>query len=99
MENKTEDEIRKRWETEAKEKAQQNDEVQQRPKKRMRAIEYNRDDDDAEDINQAINELLQGAKPRPKAGAVARKKPGRFNGTKAKHKISEIADDEVVELD
>ncbi|EMD97856.1 hypothetical protein COCC4DRAFT_200773 [Bipolaris maydis ATCC 48331] len=99
MENKTEDEIRKRWETEAKERAQQNDEAQQRPKKRVRAIEYNREDDE-EDINQAIAELLQGAKSRPKASAVSKKKPGRVAGTKAKQKLNEILDDNtVVELD
>jgi hypothetical protein len=99
MENKTEDEIRKRWETEAKERTQQNDESQQRPKKRVRAIEYNREDDE-EDINRAITELLQGAKSRPKASAVPKKKPGRVAGTKAKQKLSEILDDStVVELD
>ncbi|KAI8935435.1 hypothetical protein NX059_008012 [Plenodomus lindquistii] len=40
MENKSEDEIRKRWEQEAKDKADQEGEMQQRPKKRVRAIEY-----------------------------------------------------------
>ena len=91
-----EDEIRKRWETEAKEKAEQSDKAQQRPKKRVRAIEYNNEDDDEEDINEALNELLRGAKPRPKANAVSRKKPTR--GTKAQQRISEIVDD-IVEVD
>jgi hypothetical protein len=46
MENKAEDEIRKRWEVEAKEKAErEEEEVQQRPKKRVRTIEYNQDGD------------------------------------------------------
>lgn len=95
-----EDEIRKRWETEAKEKAEQNDKAQQRPKKRVRAIEYSKEDDDEEDINAAINELLQGAKARPKANAISRKKPGRVAGTRAQQRISEIVDDNtVVELD
>lgn len=40
MENKAEDEIRKRWEQEAKEKAQQEQEANKRPRKRMREIEY-----------------------------------------------------------
>ncbi|OAL53670.1 hypothetical protein IQ07DRAFT_608982 [Pyrenochaeta sp. DS3sAY3a] len=40
MENKVEDEIRKRWEQEAKDKADQ-EKTQSRPKKRIRAIEYN----------------------------------------------------------
>ncbi|KAF2025888.1 hypothetical protein EK21DRAFT_20227, partial [Setomelanomma holmii] len=40
MENKTEDEIRTRWEQEAKDKAERDEEAKQRPTKRVRAIEY-----------------------------------------------------------
>lgn len=40
MENKYEDEIRKRWETEAREKQQQECRVVARPKKRLRELEY-----------------------------------------------------------
>ncbi|KAH8725000.1 hypothetical protein GQ44DRAFT_616469 [Phaeosphaeriaceae sp. PMI808] len=40
MENKLEDQICKRWEDEAKTKAEHEAEIQQRPKKRVRAIEY-----------------------------------------------------------
>ncbi|PVH99577.1 hypothetical protein DM02DRAFT_564457 [Periconia macrospinosa] len=40
MENKAEDEIRKRWEQEASEKAQRDQEVNKRPRKRLREIEY-----------------------------------------------------------
>jgi hypothetical protein len=40
MENKSEDEVRKRWEQEARDKTAHEEEVQQRPKKRVRAIEY-----------------------------------------------------------
>lgn len=99
MENKAEDEIRKRWETEEKERAERSDEARQRPKKRMRAIEYNRDDDDTE-LNRAISELMQGAKPKPKASVTTRKKPAKVAGARAKQKASEITDDDtVVELD
>lgn len=44
MENKSEDEIRKRWEQEARDRAEQEEGVQQRPKKRVRAIEYAAED-------------------------------------------------------
>ncbi|KAF2628642.1 hypothetical protein BU25DRAFT_317645, partial [Macroventuria anomochaeta] len=40
MENKAEDEIRKKWEQEAKDKVEREEETAQRPKKRPRAIEY-----------------------------------------------------------
>lgn len=40
MENKAEDEVRKRWEQEAQEKTDRTETMQQRPKKRVRAIEY-----------------------------------------------------------
>lgn len=43
MENKAEDEIRKKWEQEAKDKAQREEEEAQRPKKRPRAIGYRND--------------------------------------------------------
>jgi hypothetical protein len=41
MENKSDDEIRKRWEQEAKDRARREEQAQQRPKKRIREIEYN----------------------------------------------------------
>jgi hypothetical protein len=40
MENKAEDEIRKRWEQEAKDKTEREEEAAQRPRKRPRAIGY-----------------------------------------------------------
>ena len=45
MENKAEDEIRKRWELEAREK--KDDEEQARPRKRVRALEYGGSTEDA----------------------------------------------------
>ncbi|KAF2659903.1 hypothetical protein K491DRAFT_712199 [Lophiostoma macrostomum CBS 122681] len=41
MENKSEDDIRKRWENEAKEKQEQEDQKATRPRKRLRELEYN----------------------------------------------------------
>ncbi|KAI4908410.1 hypothetical protein J4E90_009035 [Alternaria incomplexa] len=92
MENKTEDEIRKRWEVEAKERTEQ--EAQQpRPKKRVRAIEYNNE----EGVEDIFNELLlQEARTKK---AAPKKRTGRAAGTRAKGKISEILEDDVVELD
>jgi hypothetical protein len=97
MENKTEDEVRKRWEQEAKDKAGQEDEAQKRPKKRVRAIEYS---------EQAIGEHLvvglgeYGTAARGR-GAVA-KKPGRAAAAKSRKKVTEIGedeDDDVIEVD
>lgn len=100
MENKTEDEIRKRWEIEAKEKAELDDEAQQRPKKRTRAIEYSKEGEDAEWVSAAMADLLQETRSKSKASAVPKKRTTRLAGTRAKNKISEIVDDDaVVELD
>ena len=80
MENKTEDEIRKRWEVEAKAKAEQEE---QRPKKRIRAIEY-------QDL---------GRGPVDKSRAAAQKKSTRVTGGRGKTKAPDAMDDGVVELD
>ncbi|KAF1941339.1 hypothetical protein EJ02DRAFT_423172 [Clathrospora elynae] len=81
MENKTEDEIRKRWEVEAREKFERDEEAKQRPKKRVRAIEYSNETDDFFAKQQA-----QIDAPAPK------RKPIRTAGAKAKSKITEIVD-------
>jgi hypothetical protein len=103
MENKTEDEIRKRWEVEAKERAEraEREEAPQRPKKRVRAIEFQKDDGvsgrilDGEEKHQKLLELLSRNKTVPRKKATA-----RLASTRAKNSISEIMeDDEVVELD
>lgn len=96
MENKTEDEIRKRWEQEAKDKEDQQD-TQPRPKKRLRAIEYNNGDDTL-GLGYPAGASTRGGKlPAVKPQA---RKPGRAAGTRAKNRITELADEEdVVELD
>lgn len=80
MENKTEDEIRKRWEVEAKAKAGQEE---QRPKKRIRAIEY-------QDLGQGLVD---------KSRAAAQKKTTRATGGRGKTKATDAMDGQVVELD
>jgi anti-sigma factor RsiW len=95
MENKTEDEIRKRWEIEAKERTEREEEAQQRPKKRARAIEYNMENDELESLLDAITIQTLRPKLKPKKKATARKV-----STRAKNSISEIMEEnEVVELD
>jgi hypothetical protein len=74
MENKAEDEIRKRWELEAKEK--KDDEEQTRPRKRVRALEYGGSGEDA-------------GRKTSRAGTRA--------GTRGR--ITEVVEDEVVEVD
>jgi hypothetical protein len=101
MENKNEDEIRKRWEQEAKDKADQGSEAQQRPKKRVRAIEYQSamGTNDLLGMGSSSTASTNTSKGR---GAVA-KKPGRVAAAKARAKVTDIVydddeDDTVIEL-
>ena len=96
MENKEEDEIRKRWESEAKEK-----ELQQgtaaRPRKRLRELEYNtastRDEENLDSALGRVKELLDRASPARSdatlAGSVSsrgkqKKRSGRDRPTRAR---------------
>lgn len=104
MENRIEDEIRKRWEQEAKDKAERDDEGQQPPKKRVRAIEYQQAAGPIPD--EELQEAMGMGNTRAKAAARSRapnKRAGaRVAAGKAKGKVTEIMDDEedtVVELD
>ena len=103
MENKAEDEIRKKWEQEAKDKAEREEDAERRPKKRTRAIGYRHD------VLEAISDLELGAlldasaekgkgAAKAKAGAT---KSRRAAGTRAKSRITELTEEEeeVVELD
>ena len=106
MENQVEDEIRKRWEQEAKDKAEQGDESQQRSKKRVRAIEY-QDDWENNPIFLQIRDKLEGAftpglvngEPVKKGRVTATKKTKKATGAKGKGKVTELAEDEVIDLD
>jgi hypothetical protein len=93
MENKLEDEITKRWEQEAKEKAEHEYVM---PKKRVRALEYG-----AFTPNDVFN-ASGSTSGSGKAKAKAAQKPGRAAGARARGKIAEMVeegDDTVVELD
>ncbi|KAG9184975.1 hypothetical protein G6011_11805 [Alternaria panax] len=72
MENRAEDEIRRRWEVEAAERRKEEEEEgRQRPKKRQRAIEYNNDG----------GEFVLGGRKTGRAAARAKSKTpgeGRF---------------------
>ena len=103
MENKTEDEICKRWEEEAKEKAERDKETQQRPKKRVRAIEYSQSSavlgqGELDDIL-AIAAGSTASTARGRGGPT--KKPVRAASSRARSRISEAVDGDetVVELD
>lgn len=103
MENKAEDEIRKKWEQEAKDKAERQEEAAQRPKKRPRAIGYRNDVDDAmNDLE--LGALMDGTTDRSRNNAKTRggaAKTRRAAGTRAKSRITELTEEEeeVVELD
>ncbi|KAF1831954.1 hypothetical protein BDW02DRAFT_530848 [Decorospora gaudefroyi] len=99
MENQAEDEILKRWELEAKEKAERDEEAQPRPKKRVRAIEYNKEDENTGHTARAFINLARSQSPKPRAGAAPRK-TGRAAGARAKSKSGELRDAATyVELD
>ncbi len=102
MENKAEDEIRKKWEQEAKEKAQQEEEeeVAQPGRKRLRAIGYRGVSDsvltDAElatFIDGKVERSMNAAKTRGGAS-----KTRRAAGTRAKARITETTEDDVEEI-
>jgi hypothetical protein len=97
MENRSEDEVRKRWEQEAKDKADKEDEGQQRTKKRARAIEYS-------GVAAGLMELLTpesaSGKTVSRGRTVVAKKPGRAAAAKARSKVTEIVDEaDVIEVD
>lgn len=103
MENKAEDEIRKKWEQEAKDRAEQDSEAVQRPKKRPRAIGYRNDADDVMN-GLELGELLEGAAGKVRISAKAKvgaPKGRRAAGTRAKSRVTEVTEEEeeVVELD
>lgn len=107
MENKAEDEVRKRWEQEARDKAlREQRENEERPRKRMREIEYERREakgtegglvtPDEETASDAGTIAKAGRKGRRKVAAT-----GSTRGSRAKGRITEIVEDDedYVELD
>ena len=102
MENKGEDEIRKKWQQEAKDEAKRDEEAAQRPKKRPRAIGYHNDADDVmNDLK--LEALLGGTADRSRSATKTRgvTKTRRAGGSHAKSRPTELTEEEedVVELD
>lgn len=103
MENKAEDEIRKKWEQDAKDEAERAEEAAQRSKKRLRAIGYRNSADDAtNDIS--LEALLDDSTGRSRVIAKTRgvsAKTRRIAGTRAKSRVTELTEEneEFVELD
>jgi hypothetical protein len=101
MENKAEDEVRKRWEQEARDKAGLDEALQQRPKKRVRAIEYEASLADG-GLFAMLGSGSASDKTATKGRGAATKKPGRAAATRARGKVTEVTeeqDDAVVEID
>jgi hypothetical protein len=102
MENKTEDEIRKRWEQEAKDMANKDESMQQRPKKRARAIEYQ---DPLSNLWTLMGGTSDSTTANGSVGAKGRgaaaKKPSRAAAAKARGRVTEMSQDEddVIEVD
>lgn len=107
MENKAEDEIRKRWEQEARDKAGPEEEVAQRPKKRPRAIGYQNSAAAIEDVamnDSELDVLVEATTGRNRPSTKTRggvTKTRRAAGIRAKNRITELTEEgeEVVELD
>ena len=103
MENKTEDEVRKRWEQEAKDKTDLEKETQQRPKKRVRAIEYNNSSSATmlEGLGSLFGTATAGAGGNTRGRGGGQKRPVRAASSRAKGRATEATDedDTVVELD
>lgn len=104
MENKAEDEIRKKWEQEAKEKTEREQEVTERPKKRPRAIGYLNNSEELMN-NPGFGALLDGTAGKDRSAAKTKaggprtlRAPG---GKRTKSRITELTEEEeeVVELD
>lgn len=102
MENKAEDEIRKKWEQEARDKEGREQEAAQRPKKRPRAIEYrNIADDVTNDLGPGG--LLDRTTERNRNNMKTRRdaaKTRQAASTRATSKIAELTEGEedVLEL-
>lgn len=96
MENKEEDEIRKKWEQEARDRAAREEEAAQRSKKRPRTIGYQKSANDL-GLESMLADRSRGA-TKSKRGST---KPLRAAETRAKSRITELTEEEeeIVELD
>lgn len=106
MENKEEDEVRKRWEQEARDKArlQQEDVIGARPRKRLREIEFTAGGASAAEFRMIEGGMLtpdeldttsEASSSRGRSTGRGRgKKGGVGRATRAKSKITEIREDD-----
>lgn len=113
MENKQEDDIRKRWEQDAKDKAQWQQEAAagSRPRKRLREVEYHAGDVATSRIRAIEDGLLtredadtasEAGNSRTRASSRGRgKKGGAGRGSRSKGRVTEISegDELTIELD
>lgn len=95
MENKAEDEIRKKWELEAKEKAEQEERVLARPRKRLRELEYHNGDTGTSNIRLLENGIVtpddtddQEIRSMPAAGSSNGRARARAKTNKARGKAT-----------
>lgn len=104
MENKSEDEVRKRWEKEARDKADLEEEAQQRSKKRPRLLQIGASLRHVPD-NDALVEpagFTTGSDATATTCRAAAKRPRRAAATKAKGRATELIDnedDDIIEVD
>ncbi|KAF2735334.1 hypothetical protein EJ04DRAFT_576267 [Polyplosphaeria fusca] len=115
MENKTDDEIRKRWELEAKEQQEQEEHIANRPRKRLRQLEYANDAEvhmngraiedgllTPDDISEDAGRSSNAgvSRARLRKGTAVKKQTAR-KGTRSRGKVTELPDDddEFIELD
>jgi hypothetical protein len=108
MENKEEDEIRKRWEQEARQKQEREEALSARPKKRLRELEYR-----TGDVGALQSRLLEDgmltpewdaaseANSRGRTAGRGKGKTGVGRATRSKGRVleTELDDPEYVEVD
>jgi hypothetical protein len=103
MENKAEDEIQKKWELEAKEKAEQ-ERTLARPRKRLREIQYNGAGDmnmiesgqltQVEQGEQTMSSAVRLPNSRSRASRGGKSTATRVAATRARGRVTEIVGDE-----
>ncbi|KAF2468438.1 uncharacterized protein BDR25DRAFT_344186 [Lindgomyces ingoldianus] len=107
MENKAEDEVRKRWENEAREKEERENGLAERPRKRLREIEYQPANGLGHGANLGGEEELEKMLSRSTWTASGKSKTRKGNGpkltrgtaTRSRAKVVEMPDDDYIEVD
>ncbi|ORY07674.1 hypothetical protein BCR34DRAFT_542592 [Clohesyomyces aquaticus] len=108
MENKVEDEVRKRWEQEAKDKQRRDEAVGDRPRKRLREIEFEpaMGDDGgaalfADFVGASTSSSLRKAKTKKANGRAPARLLAPVCGaaTRSRGKVTELPDEDYIDLD